>query len=605
MQASLSTTEGIIHSAFLRVGSKVFLPLRPRRIVSVVAYRCSCLTWRNTMTPEAFILIVLLLAVIGHSLEIGVRNEDVIYDRDVDSVLTLNIHFLNTDEVRWTRGYSKLCLTIDGRACKCYEDYLTSDIVLPTECISNRSHWFALVIMPLSLDINGLFGIRTISHPLFVPALESSHTPDSWNENQRPPHQLPFENLKLIEDSKITLILPVTIDDLSRCAVLFQSLQLMSEGVIFEMLVFVPDHQQDILTIALHGFSQLLTFKVSVIAESVLFKQKLQKSVYPYAIQMAVKLLSAKMVKTEFYMTLDADVVLLQPFNIDQILIKSNITEKIEDGVQSDDYVNKSNRSKSVESRRNQGKRRALYDHEERYLHHPHWWIGSEAVLNVRSVHPELQGFGVTPALLSTYASLLTVAAVEEAYIMKFQREIFVNCMQNNENNSNNSMSLPLSDINTDTGSEVEVEVEVEIEVAVGVETEVEIDLKTNKSQEQSQENIREKFQDFKDCNNDFSTDKYSDQILSVQAESLWLEEFGLKNVLWSEYTLYNIVLDHYQVGIKLFLFLFFIHLPTCLFIYSFIYFSISIAISLQTWFFFFLVKLVKYQFYAIINLSH
>ena len=523
--------------------------------MSDVACRCSCLIWRNTMTPEAFILIVLLLAVIGHSLEIGVRNEDVIYDRDVDSVLTLNIHFLNTDEVRRTRGYTKLCLTIDGRACKCYEDYLTSDIVLPTECISNRSHWFALVIMPLSLDINGLFGIRTISHPFFVPALESSHTPDFWNQNQRPPHQLPFQNLKLIEDSQITLILPVTIDDLSRCAVLFQSLQLMSEGVIFEMLVFVPDHQQDILTIALHGFSQLLAFKLSVIAESVLFKQKLKKSVYPYAIQMAVKLLAAKMVKTEFYMTLDADVVLLQPFNIDQILIPSKIveeTEKIENVMQSDDNVNKSNRSRNDESRRNQGKRRALYDHEERYLHHPHWWIGSEAVLNVRSVHPELQGFGVTPALLSTYASLLTVAAVEEAYIMKFQREIFINCMQNNENNSNNNSnnSMTQSDISTD--SEVKVEKEVEIE----------IDLKTNKSQEQSQEKIQENSQDFKDCNNDFSTDKYSDQILSVQAESLWLEEFGLKNVLWSEYTLYNIVLDHYQVRIELFLFSINISLP-------------------------------------------
>jgi hypothetical protein len=39
-----------------------------------------------------------------------------------------------------------------------------------------------------------------------------------------------------------------------------------------------------------------------------------------------------------------------------------------------------------------------------------------------------------------------------------------------------------------------------------------------------------------------------SQEITPSEIEGAWLDGFGRNEVLWSEYTLYRIVLDHYKV---------------------------------------------------------
>ena len=114
------------------------------------------------MTLNDLVLIFLSFAVIGYSIQLEILNVDVVYDRIPNSVLTLGISYINQAELVQSSGFSKLCLTIDGRACKCYDDYLTQDVILSTECILRRSHWFAVVIIPSPTNNQGGSAVRTI-----------------------------------------------------------------------------------------------------------------------------------------------------------------------------------------------------------------------------------------------------------------------------------------------------------------------------------------------------------------------------------------------------------------------------------------------------------
>lgn len=214
----------------------------------------------------------------------------------------------------------------------------------------------------------------------------------------------------------LTLVLPLTIDDLSRSLVLLRTLQKMHTDVVAEMLVFVPDDQLIVIRGAMLGAAVelALTFTIRVQTEQTLFHipQEELKRMYPYAIQMAIKLLAAEHVSTAFYLTLDADILQLREFDMKSLV-----------------------RRGEAPVRRQGPPGRAVYHWEERAVHEA-WWRGSERVLNVslatsyayqRWRHQDdkdmkdhqrrdlsetqrrLQGFGVTPALLSTYGSQLTL----------------------------------------------------------------------------------------------------------------------------------------------------------------------------------------------------
>ena len=191
-------------------------------------------------------------------------------------------------------------------------------------------------------------------------------------------------------------------------------------------------------------------------------------------------------------MTLDADVVLLRSFNLDEILAD---TADIQISKESS-IGNNDNNNKIIDVRK-----KAIYEYENRYLAHPHWWVGSEKLLNITSRSPEKQGFGVTPALLSTYGSLLTLAAVEEAMLLGLEKDYPGTCI-------------------SCSGDIV--------------------------SNEESRKKESHLFHD--EVAHECSVSGDSCRNLQVEVESRWLDGFGRDGVLWSEYTLYRIVLDHYQV---------------------------------------------------------
>eukprot|EP01036_Dinobryon_divergens_P027144 gene27144-35868_t len=252
--------------------------------------------------------------------------------------------------------------------------------------------------------------------------------------------------------SKITLVLPLTLDDISRFLILINSLCKISDDEVEELLIFVPEKQFNILNSTIKGASNQVRFPCNVFSEQILFEGKyhIKPTTFTYGLQMAIKLLAAKMVTTDFYLTLDADVVLLQPFTMAQIVHR----------------------------------RRAIYENEPRSVH-PHWWAGSEKFLQVPSsdhdesdVEIDDRGFGVTPSLLSTYGSLLTIGKIQQLY-----------CPSEN----------PTTYVTT---------------TARGVTL-------------TSSSNV------VSDCSN------FMDH---------WIDGFGHDGVVWSEYTLYRVVLDYFQV---------------------------------------------------------
>mmetsp|Transcript_37423 Transcript_37423/g.48148 ORF Transcript_37423/g.48148 Transcript_37423/m.48148 type:complete len:443 (+) Transcript_37423:54-1382(+) len=180
----------------------------------------------------------------------------------------------------------------------------------------------------------------------------------------------------------LTAVLTLTLEDLGRAAVMLATLYHQNFMDLFDkLLIIVPDHEAFALRTLMSGdaFSS-----VQVLEESTLFPPGVfQASWDSYALQMSLKLLVAQHIKTKFYLTLDAD------------LIATRKSPKIEEIV----FGGKAN-----------------YIPESRSVH-PHWWAGSEALLQI-SMDPQFweDGFGVTPAVLSTPGSLFVLARLKDVY---------------------------------------------------------------------------------------------------------------------------------------------------------------------------------------------
>ena len=177
----------------------------------------------------------------------------------------------------------------------------------------------------------------------------------------------------------ITLVLALHKHDIERALVLFDYLLLHQNDCIHSLIVIVPDLQLDFIRSICH-WPSLFLFPAYIHPDSLLIDDDILANSYSYAIQMSLKLLVAKLVHTDFYLTLDADVILLQPVNTSMLIVNN----------------------------------KGIYEHEPRLLHHPEWWIGSEHLLNITHDNPSDQGFSVTPALLSTQGSLLTLKRIQQ-----------------------------------------------------------------------------------------------------------------------------------------------------------------------------------------------
>jgi Family of unknown function (DUF6492) len=323
-------------------------------------------------------------------------------------------------------------ILINATHCHTYVGHTitTAELYIPEQCLPAEPFWFTVLLtwyddqpaigdppLPKTRHCRS-----AMSPPLFVPQVDNVTASLAVTETA-------ISGAVTMHEDKITLVLPLTLDDVSRCAILMESLRLsQDEGRhdVHEMIVYVPDIQVAIITAIMHGLSMSLSFPVHVYPESSLFTSgcdlidvsggrfrniagasslpciewPMGPDTFSYAVQMAIKLLASYHVHTTFYLTLDADIVVLQPIRLDNLVFASEANRQ--DGDSSSSNQLKANILYT---------KQAIYHYEARTLYHPEWWDGSEIFLNVTMSSTQTsQGFGVTPSILSTFGSMLTLS---------------------------------------------------------------------------------------------------------------------------------------------------------------------------------------------------
>ncbi len=177
---------------------------------------------------------------------------------------------------------------------------------------------------------------------------------------------------------QLSLVLPLTLEDAGRAMLLLGSLDKcwQDKQEIETLWVVVPEHQV---------FAFAATFEnnpwhgihIEVISERSLFQHHWSPKWQGYALQMSLKLLVSKMVKTDFYLTLDADVICAAPLKMSDII--------------------------------QHGK--GGYVPELRTIH-PQWWEASETLLGLDQSGDHVR-FGATPAVLRTKTALSVLKMLE------------------------------------------------------------------------------------------------------------------------------------------------------------------------------------------------
>jgi len=331
----------------------------------------------------------------------------------------------------------KLCLQINGYSCYCFPSSYgdLTKVTVPQQCLPKHKLWTILWFsIQLRLDeinnqtengtkqrtINSLGVLVRNEDQLWADDCAASDTTAEGDLSgaKRRPNGDESEEVNT-GPAQLSLVLPLAVDDLSRSLILLNSLKQVPTDTVLELLIFVPDDHLLLLKKPIDGMmASGFNFSTSVYSEQVLFRRpfgQYANTAYPYALQMAIKLLAAQLVRTPFYITLDADVILLHPFTTTMLLSEhklempfSSFTFGGGDGV----IHSHSTISSSLEGRR-ATHFRAAYHYEDRSVHY-NWWVGSETLLGVGPTEREGQqiGFGVTPAILSTFGSLSTVAKI-------------------------------------------------------------------------------------------------------------------------------------------------------------------------------------------------
>ena len=134
---------------------------------------------------------------------------------------------------------------------------------------------------------------------------------------------------------------------------LISTLAVAQRGFIEELIMIVPDSEAVVFQSMLPVLNQLKFFRtgVQIVRETTLIHALGDQTYESYAIQMALKLAAAKIVRTHFYLTLDCDVLLTNPKSLLRSLTKSH-----------------------------GGYRKANFEDESRMVH-KHWWESSAKVL--------------------------------------------------------------------------------------------------------------------------------------------------------------------------------------------------------------------------------
>jgi hypothetical protein len=426
-----------------------------------------------------------LMNIFVYSFPISISNIHDLYSRQFEKELYLSMELSSLKFVSMKSIENlKIGILKNGQLCHLFDENIYKlKLFLPKECVTSEHFLFSIY---LELKIGNEKKYAT-SLPISVPSISS-----------------PNKNSYI--HSKITLILPLTFDDLSRAYLLLNSLTKLSHETVHEMIILTPDLDYHPVSNMLSYFHETLSFPLHIFSESVVlpsFTGHPSPAPYPYAIQMALKILISKIISTSFYVTLDADVLLIHSFNISTILFPSSSSSS------SDHPPGQHPPGQHPPGQHPPGQHppgqhppgqhppgqhppgppgqhpQSLFqfEHKDR---HPSWWIGSQNFLQISSnyfsspssLSSSSQGFSVTPAILSTYGSLLLLERIHFLFLQKSSSQLSPHPSLSSED------LLP---------------------------------------------SIR-------------NLSSFNDSIVD------WISSFGLRNVIWSEYTLYRLLLDFYHV---------------------------------------------------------
>ena len=190
-----------------------------------------------------------------------------------------------------------------------------------------------------------------------------------------------------LESSKIPAVLPIAVHaqrnqlDYQRLQLLLYSLRIKEAYKWLEQLYLVtPDSQ----TKSLENFCQNIDFiKIKILGEEELFpecQQCISNRFNNYRKQMLIKIGIAKTIETEFFLTLDSDIICLQKITPDKLIV---------DG-------------------------KAIMDYQYKSFYHG-WWESSAEILSA-PLENNTHGMSVTLAILSRTICEYLIEEVENKY---------------------------------------------------------------------------------------------------------------------------------------------------------------------------------------------
>jgi hypothetical protein len=276
---------------------------------------------------------------------------------------------MNENEIEFLQSADlNTCLLINGKICECYEDQAFLSLYIQTsvlvDCFQNfdpsSTMWLSLLLSTKE-PFQYLSSSPLLLHPNNL--LSESHFP------------------------LMTLVLPLTLDDLSRGLILLDSLRDVPNGYVYEFFIVTPDHENEIVLSSLSISCSKLQFPCRFLPESKLFlRHPTTWKQFGYATQMAIKLLISKFIKTSHYLTLDADHIFLHSPPLSHLFRWNEETQFFQ----------------------------SIYHYEEYYVHQP-WWEGSKLLLKTPNIPQSKLSFGVTPALMSTWGAQMTLFLLTQA----------------------------------------------------------------------------------------------------------------------------------------------------------------------------------------------
>ncbi len=180
----------------------------------------------------------------------------------------------------------------------------------------------------------------------------------------------------MIEHPKIDAVLPLKLDDYSRFRILDASLKKFMKDL-GKLFIIVPDKEVTTFRSEIKGDRYEIIPETAVVPEFMLFKR------YPgWNKQQLIKLAAADIVETDFFLTLDADVICIRP---------TNFSDLVRDG-------------------RSYCYRLSLKQSDQRFKT---WYHNAERILKIESA---AYHHDVTPAVLSREAMLLLQNHLAQTY---------------------------------------------------------------------------------------------------------------------------------------------------------------------------------------------